>query len=185
MPTVLTHPVIPLALGLGLGKHVIPRPLMAAGMAAAVLPDLDVIAFRFGITYASGFGHRGFSHSLFFAVCVALIGACVFRCYRTGFARAFAFLFLSIVSHGVLDSFTNGGSGIAFLWPWSMDRFYAPVQFIEVSPLRLERLFSARGITVLLSELVWVWTPFALVGLGLAAGSRAPKHAVCEQESHG
>jgi inner membrane protein len=185
MPTVLTHTVVPLALGLGLGKDVIPRPLMAAGMAAAVLPDLDVIAFRFGVTYASGFGHRGFSHSLFFAVLVALIGACVFRYYRTGFARAFAFLFLSIVSHGVLDSFTNGGSGIAFLWPWSMDRFYAPVQFIEVSPLRLERVFSSRGITVLLSELVWVWTPLALVGLGLAVCSRAAKHAVCEQESTG
>lgn len=168
MPTVLTHPAIPLALGLGLGKEVIPRPLMAAGIVASVLPDLDVIAFRFGITYASGFGHRGFSHSLVFAALIALGGACAFRYYRTGFARAFGFLFVVTVSHGTLDSFTNGGSGIAFLWPWSLDRFYAPVQFIEVSPLRLSRLLSMRGVTVMLSELVWVWIPCALIGLSLA-----------------
>jgi len=168
MPTVLTHPAIPLALGLGLGRDVIPRPLMAAGMAVSVLPDLDVIAWRFGITYASGFGHRGFSHSVFFALLIALIGACAFRHYRNGFARAFGFLFIAAVSHGILDSFTNGGSGIAFLWPWSDGRFYAPVQFIEVSPLRLSRVLSERGLTVILSELFWVWTPCMLVGLFLA-----------------
>lgn len=169
MPTVLTHPVIPLALGLGLGKDVIPRPLMAAGMAVSVLPDLDVITFRFGVTYASEFGHRGFSHSLCFAVLIALVGACVYRRYRAGFAQAFGFLFVAVVSHGVLDSFTNGGSGIAFLWPWSPDRFYAPVQIIEVSPLRLARLLSTRGLTVIFSELQWVWIPCALAAISLAA----------------
>jgi inner membrane protein len=172
MPTVLTHPAIPLALGLGLGKDLIPKPLLVAGVVASVLPDLDVVAFRFGINYASGFGHRGFSHSVFFAVVIALVGACAFRFYHTGFTRAFGFLFICMVSHGILDSFTNGGSGIAFLWPWSTARFYAPVQVIEVSPLSLSRFFSARGATVLFSELRWVWTPCIVAGLSLAAVRR-------------
>ena len=172
MPTILTHPAIPLALCLGLGKDVIPKPLLAAGVAVSVLPDLDVVAFRFGINYASGFGHRGFSHSLCFAALIALIGAFAFRYYHTGFTRVFGFLFLSMVSHGILDSFTNGGSGIALLWPWSTARFYAPVQVIEVSPLSFSRLLSSRGATVLFSELRWVWTPCIAVGLSLAAVRR-------------
>lgn len=179
MPTVLTHPAIPLVLGLALGKDVVPRPLMAAGMAASVLPDLDVIAWRFGVTYASGFGHRGFSHSLFFALLTALMGAWILRYNRVKFGRAFGFLLLCIVSHGVLDSFTNGGSGIAFLWPWSIDRFYAPVQFIEVSPLRLSRLLSSRGLTVMVSEFLWVWTPCVLIGIFLALGRRKSQMRSC------
>ena len=75
MPTVLTHPAVPLAIGLGLGKDVIPPPLLIAGVAVSVMPDLDVLAFRYGISYASNFGHRGFSHSLLFAAALALLGA--------------------------------------------------------------------------------------------------------------
>jgi inner membrane protein len=36
-----------------------------------MLPDIDVIAFSFGIPYEAMFGHRGFTHSFFFA---ALVG---------------------------------------------------------------------------------------------------------------
>lgn len=67
MPTIFTHPAIPLAIGLGLGKPIIPPRLMAAGFAASVIPDLDVIAFRFNIAYSSEWGHRGFSNPLSFA----------------------------------------------------------------------------------------------------------------------
>ena len=88
MPTVLTHPAIPLAIGLGLGKDVIPAPLLIAGVVASVMPDLDVLAFRYGIPYASNFGHRGFSHSLLFAVVLALLGACAFRYSHTNFGQS-------------------------------------------------------------------------------------------------
>jgi len=37
-----------------------------------MLPDGDVIAFSFGIPYEDMFGHRGFTHSLFFAVVVGV-----------------------------------------------------------------------------------------------------------------
>jgi inner membrane protein len=173
MPTVLSHPAVPLALGLGLGRGVISRRLLVCGVIGSVLPDLDVIAFHFGIPYAAEFGHRGMSHSLLFAFAVALLGACFCRPLQSGFLCAFLFLFAAIASHGLLDAFTNGGLGIALLWPWSDYRFFAPVQAIEVSPLGLARFFSERGIVVLKSELVWVWLPAIVVGMLLRAARRA------------
>lgn len=46
MATVLTHPAVTLAIGLGLGKDVVPNPLLIAGVAVSALPDLNVLAFR-------------------------------------------------------------------------------------------------------------------------------------------
>src|SRR5882762_5840577 len=74
MPTVLTHPALPLAVGLGLGRDIIAPRLLVAGVAASVLPDLDVLAFRLGVPYGSALGHRGLTNSLVFAVLVALLG---------------------------------------------------------------------------------------------------------------
>jgi len=169
MPTVFTHPALPLAIGLGLGKDVIPTPLLITGVVASALPDLDVLAFRCGIPYASNFGHRGFSHSLLFAVVLALSGACAFRYFQTSFGRAFLFLSVATVSHGILDAFTNGGLGIAFLWPFSSQRFFAPVQVIQVSPIGISRFLSPRGLSVLISEMFWTWIPCAIIGIGLYA----------------
>ncbi len=165
MPTVFTHPAVPIALAVGLGSKAVPPRLLMAGIVASVLPDLDVIAFRFGIAYADEFGHRGFSHSLLCAALVALLGAVLYRWYGTGFRRAWAVLFVSMASHGVLDAFTTGGQGIAFFWPWSDARFFAPWQVIEVATLRWARFFSHRGAVVLKSEFWWVWVPLMSVAI--------------------
>ncbi|MEO8442806.1 MAG: metal-dependent hydrolase [Betaproteobacteria bacterium] len=165
MPTILTHPVVPLAIGLGLGSGVVPRRLLVAGIIASIVPDLDVISFPLGIPYDSAFGHRGFTHSIVFALAIAISGAFAHRALRTSWMSACAFLFVAAVSHGVLDSFTNGGSGIAFLWPFSDERFFAPFPVIEVSPIGVSRFFSARGATVFASELLWVWLPGIFLGL--------------------
>jgi len=148
MPTILTHPAVPLALGLGLGRNIIPPRLLACGAIAAMLPDLDVLAFHYGIPYAAEFGHRGFSHSLLFALVLALLGASAYRWLRTGFARAWGFLFIAVASHGMLDAFTNGGLGIAFLWPFSPQRYFAPVQVIDVAPIGVTRFLTMHGLAV-------------------------------------
>lgn len=160
MPTILTHPVVPLAIALGVGRKAIPKNLVAAGVIASLLPDLDVLAFHAGIPYAAEFGHRGFSHSLLFAFCLASLCAGLALLLRSGRWRSFWFVFLAAASHGILDAFTNGGLGIAFLWPFSAERFFAPFQPIEVAPLGLARFLSARGLAVIRSELLWVWLPF-------------------------
>mgnify|MGYP003581289499 CR=1 FL=1 len=168
MPTIFSHPLVPLALGFGLGKKRIPKRLLLAGVAASILPDLDVVAFSLGIPYEHEFGHRGFSHSFFFAAVMALLGTCAHRWLHCSFGVAFLFLFFASASHGVLDAFTNGGLGIAFLWPWSDERYFLRYQVIEVSPIGPSHFFSRWGIKVILSELRWVWLPCVLMGLGLA-----------------
>jgi inner membrane protein len=165
MPTILSHPAVPLALGLGLGSRIIPPRLVLAGMLASIVPDFDVAGLYFGVPYGSALGHRGFTHSIVFALLVALVGTLAHRRLRAPAATTFAFVFIAAVSHGVLDSFTNGGRGIAFLWPFSEHRFFAPWQVIEVSPIGASALFTARGASVLLSELQWVWLPCAVLAL--------------------
>ena len=100
MPTTFSHPAVPLALGFALGKEILSRRLLLAGVAASILPDLDVVAFSFGIPYEHEFGHRGFSHSFLFAALVALLGACAHRSLHSSFGTAFGFLFLATASHG-------------------------------------------------------------------------------------
>ena len=169
MPTILTHPAVPLAIGLGLGSNVIPRRLLLAGVVASIVPDFDVIGIPFGVYFGSEFAHRGFTHSLAFAATLALLGCFASRWFRASLPVIFLFLFAAAASHGALDSFTNGGTGIAFLWPFSAERFFAPFRDIEVSPIGVSRFLSARGVAVLTSELVWVWSPAIVLTLVLAS----------------
>jgi inner membrane protein len=167
MPTILTHPAVPLAIGLGLGSRLVPPRLLFAGMFASIVPDFDVVSFQFGIAHGSDMGHRGLTHSILFALLVACGGALAHKRLHARATSALAFLFVAAVSHGVLDSFTNGGRGIAFLWPFSSERFFAPYRMIEVSPIGAAGLFTQRGANVLLSELLWVWLPCAILALSL------------------
>ncbi|MEO6022039.1 MAG: metal-dependent hydrolase [Burkholderiales bacterium] len=75
MATLLSHPAVPLEFGVGLGQRVIPMGLLLAAIVATLLPDLDVIAFHFGVPYDSPFGHRGFTHSFAFAALIGFIGS--------------------------------------------------------------------------------------------------------------
>ncbi|EJV2599065.1 metal-dependent hydrolase, partial [Shigella flexneri] len=53
MPTVITHAAVPLCIGLGLGS----KGLLFAGIILAMLPDADVLSFKFGVAYGNVFGH--------------------------------------------------------------------------------------------------------------------------------
>lgn len=172
MPTILSHPAVPLAIGLGLGAQVISRRLLLAGVTASVLPDMDVLAFRVGISYSHELGHRGMSHSLAFAFMLGLLALLFAPQLRATRMTAFLFILVAAASHGLLDMFTNGGLGVAVLWPFSDDRFFFPVQFIEVSPLSLRRFFGPSGVQVLSSELLWVWLPSAVACLAVFLARR-------------
>jgi len=172
MPSVLSHPAVPLALGLALGQRVISGRLLLAGVAASVLPDLDVLAFRLGIPYAHDLGHRGASHSIAFAVLLGLIALAFAVHLRASRKTAFLFVFVAAASHGLLDMLTNGGLGVALAWPVSDGRFFFPVQVIEASPLSLRRFFSSAGAAVVVSELLWVWLPSVFVGMAVLVARR-------------
>lgn len=158
MPTILTHALIPLAAGVALGRKRLPPRLVGAGILAAMLPDADVVAFKLGIEYAHALGHRGASHSLVFALACGAVAAGGARWLRAPAMATFLFIALSAASHPLLDMLTDGGLGVALLWPWSEARHFAPWRVIEVSPFA-NRFFSARGVDVLLSEFRWVWVP--------------------------
>lgn len=164
MPTILSHPAVPLAIGLGLGASRIPPRLLAFGVLASIVPDLDVIAFRLGIPYAHEFGHRGASHSLALACLLGLVALAIAPALRSGRGTAFIFTAMAAASHGLLDMLTNGGLGVALWWPWSGERLFFDLRLIEASPLSLQRMFGPAGLEVLRTEVSWIWGP-ALIGL--------------------
>jgi inner membrane protein len=172
MPTIFSHVAVPMAVGMALGAPTISRRLLFAGMAASVVPDLDVLAFRLGIGYSHELGHRGFSHSFAFALLLAGAAALNARQLQATAKAAFFFVLVATASHGLLDMLTNGGLGVALAWPVSEQRYFFPWHVIEASPLSLRRVFGAAGLAVFKSELLWVWLPSCLFGLALYAARR-------------
>lgn len=174
MASAFTHA----ATGALLCAALVPPPRRSRLWAAAILlpplPDLDVIAFRFGIAYEHPLGHRGFSHSL---LCALLLGLCVaWLLFRREPARQRLrlglFLALATASHGVLDAMTNGGEGIGFLIPFCNQRWFLPWRPIEVSPLSAAAFFSARGADILVNELQVVILPLLALTLACVAVRR-------------
>jgi inner membrane protein len=119
----------------------------------SLLPDADVVAFRLGIPYSAPFGHRGASHSLAFAGLVALViwfASSAFPLPRRRIAITGG---LVLATHGLLDTLTDGGLGIALLWPFSNERFFAPWRPLPVAPIGL-RILSPHGLALMLYEAV-------------------------------
>jgi inner membrane protein len=172
VPTVFSHVAVPLSLGLAVGAPAVSRRLLLAGVAASVLPDLDVLAFRFGIGYSHEFGHRGFSHSLAFALFLGLAAASMARHFQVTRRSAFTFILAATASHGLLDMLTNGGLGVALAWPFSEHRYFFPWHVVQASPLSLRRVFGPAGWVVFKTELLWVWLPGLLGGVALYAARR-------------
>ena len=172
MASILSHPAVPLAIGLAAGPRAVPPALTAVACAASLVPDADAVGFWLGVSYDSPLGHRGFTHSLCFAALVAL--GCTLFAPRLGApaATVFAVVFVSTASHGVLDAMTTGGMGVAFFSPVSNARFFLPWRVIVVSPIGVAPFLSARGARVLRSELAWVWAPAAAVALAGVAARR-------------
>jgi inner membrane protein len=134
--------------------------LLILGIAVSIFPDADAIGFTFDVPYNSFWGHRGFSHSIVFAVILAGI-ITVF--YRKESARkqasVFVFLFLSCISHAVLDAMTTGGLGVAFFAPFNNKRYFFSFRPIKVSPISVKSFFEGKGIAVIQSEAIWIGIP--------------------------
>lgn len=121
---------------------------MLAFSALSMLPDADVIAFALRIPYSAPFGHRGASHSLLAALACGALAAAL------GTWRLGALVAGVVASHGLLDTLTDGGLGVALLWPFSLERFFAPVRPLPVAPIGA-RFLSSRGLFIAVMELLW------------------------------
>ena len=161
---IITHPVVPISIAAMFPNESIAPPILLAGAICSVIPDLDVIGFTFGVRYADLLGHRGLTHSIFFAVLLAAFVTYIMADRVGGISLVtFTFLFLSTLSHGILDAFTNGGLGVAFFSPFQNERYFSPWRPIVVSPIGVGSFFSDTGLRVLWSELRWVWFPFGTI----------------------
>jgi inner membrane protein len=165
MPTLFTHGAIGFIAGKVATEATAPNTrLLVASMALSALPDADAL-FISVIPYNHPFGHRGLTHSLFFAAIIGLLVALLFS--KADWAPRHSFWFLALVfavttaSHGFFDAMTDGGLGIAFFAPFNNARYFFPWRPIPVAPLSLEGLMSGRGLRVIRWELAMFWT-FAL-----------------------
>lgn len=163
MPTTLTHALIGLGAATVFAARSMPPSFYGLAVALSLLPDLDVVSFRLGIPYNSRFGHRGFSHSLCCAVLVSLVVAALASSYYgVSWWQLGGFSLIVVVVHSLLDAITNGGCGIAFFSPFNDRRYFLPFRPVQVSPIGLA-VFSRWGLRALLSEVVWIWLPLALL----------------------
>lgn len=162
MASPITHAVVAVTVAVGLRVPHIPFRYWALGIFCAEAPDLDAIGFWAGLPYDSLWGHRGLTHSILFAMLLSwLLVRLTERGNDISRIRLWSFLFVSTVSHGLLDAITDGGLGVAFLSPFDPTRYFFPFRPIQVSSMSLWDLLGPHGVNVLISECVWVWVPCA------------------------
>ena len=159
MASFFSHPALPVAMLLSRKEKFLSRKLFFLCVILTCLPDADVIAFRFGIPYSSQWGHRGFTHSIVFALFTAII--CMLFSGKLGASKKLTFFatLVSTLSHTMFDALTNGGLGVAVFWPFDHSRYFFPFHPVEVSPIGVKGFISVRGLVVLVSEFIWIWTP--------------------------
>ena len=163
MATAFTHAFAAMALGKMASEKERGWRFWVLAAGSAVIPDGDVIGFAFGVEYDAFLGHRGFFHSLLFALIWALFVVLLeFRQTRgRELCWLIGFFFVAMASHGVLDAMTNGGLGVAFFSPFDTTRYFFGWRPLEVSPISIAHFFDRGGGAVLASEFRYVWLPLS------------------------
>lgn len=134
---------------------------MVVWSSLSLLPDIDVFGFRLGVDYAAPWGHRGATHSLVFALLVAIAAGFGARRARLPVVRTTMTVGAVVASHPLLDTLTDGGLGCALFWPFSNERFFAPWRPLPVAPIG-RGFVSGEGARVALFELAVFSVPFVL-----------------------
>jgi inner membrane protein len=162
MPSAFTHMFVAGALGKAGFREPLPARFWFLALACSVVPDLDVMGIQFGIRYRDMLGHRGFSHSLLFALMLGILVVVFAFPAITRFSKKWwslvLFFFAVTASHGLLDSLTNKGLGVAFFSPFDTARHFFFWRPIQASPMSISRFFTPTGLRVLMNEMIWIWT---------------------------
>lgn len=94
------------------------RKAVIAGAVLGTLPDLDVI-IRYADPVSAMINHRGFSHSVFVLTALAIALTALLRYWKPspqyGAGRLFWALWLTLITHTLLDAFTAYGTQL--FWP--------------------------------------------------------------------
>ena len=172
MPTILAHGAVGFT-AQKLGLHRSRVGVLIAAILLAMLPDVDAL-FIGRIPYSAPFGHRGFTHSLFFASLAGLSASILLRAAgwsRESFGTLTLFFALVIASHGFFDAMTDGGLGVAFFSPFSNHRYFFAWRPIPVAPLSAAGLMTSSGWHLIRWE-VLLFGPFAIGAAILRGGFR-------------
>src|SRR6185503_16644325 len=114
MASAITHAVVGVALAQAGPRQCRKRwTYWSLVIFCSILPDIDVVGFRFGIRYGDLWGHRGMTHSLLFAAVTGIVLSVLVPQWERDRWRLALLLFLITASHGLLDAMTDGGLGVA------------------------------------------------------------------------
>ena len=124
-----------IVLGAAVGEAVLGKKIgnraMLWGAIAGTIPDLDVFVRYFTDPITATEMHRGFSHSLVFAVLMApILGWIANKIHRKreiGLKPWMKLFFLCVVTHPLLDNHTTWGT--QFFWP-----FEYRIAFFDTNP---------------------------------------------------
>jgi inner membrane protein len=155
------------ALAVALGPRRIGWRLAMAGACCGVMPDADFLLYglRFD-SYAGTYGHRGFTHSIGFALLVGAFAAVAVR-RRSPRDRwlVATYLALCTLSHPLLDGLLDRGICNAWFWPLDGARHclnWRPIPMQGVPLFGMQRLAT---------ELLWIGVPLGvLASAGMVLG---------------
>lgn len=164
MASPLTHAVVAVTIAAVHDLQLRAARTWLVAIACAIAPDIDALGFWLGVPYESFWGHRGFTHSMAFAV--LLSGICagwISHSAAMSRMRLWSVYVMATLSHGVLDAMTDGGLGVAFFSPLDQTRYFFPFRPIHVSSMSLTDVLGPHGLQVLANECLWVWIPCGLI----------------------
>ncbi|HLV92099.1 MAG TPA: metal-dependent hydrolase [Aequorivita sp.] len=124
-----------IVLGAAVGEAVLGKKIgnkaMALGALAGTIPDFDVAAGYFTDTVTALEIHRGFTHSIVFAVGVGLLFAWMLALWdkRASLKEWWWFWFLTFVTHPLLDAHTTWGTQL--FWPFDLRLAYKNIFVID------------------------------------------------------
>lgn len=160
MPSAIGHAIFALSLSPYRPFNTKLLPSLVLAMVCSTMPDLDVIGFEAGIRYGAALGHRGFSHSILFALVVGITVSYLYyndecKTKTDRFLISFYF-FIITMSHGFLDAMTDGGLGVGFFIPFYNERFFFPIRPIPVSSMHIEAFFTSFGFSIFKQEMKFI-----------------------------
>ena len=126
-----------IVLGASVGEAVLGKKVgnkaMLYGAIAGTIPDLDVLTRYFVDVVTATEWHRGFSHSIFFAVMHApLFGWLIYKIERKSKATFMDWsrlMFWALLTHPILDAFTTWGTQL--FWPFNLRLAFQNVFVID------------------------------------------------------
>ncbi|WP_410006937.1 metal-dependent hydrolase [Aequorivita nionensis] len=127
--------VTQIVLGAAVGEAVLGKKIgnkaMLLGAIAGTIPDLDVIANYFTDTVSALEIHRGFTHSIVFAVVFGLLFGWLLSLWdkRASLKEWWWFWFLCFVTHPLLDAHTTWGTQL--FWPFDLRLAYKNIFVID------------------------------------------------------